>query len=200
MTRREIAELCCRVMALDFLAWAGMSLVGAVSLLGSAIANSHQFGTMESPYFFPVKILGSLGCFLLLFAMALGWKAEMISRWMAPDDRARVTGPEISSAALMPVACIGVGLFAVTQAASTFFRFFAQIALRESMLGEAWESDDWKISLVSAAMLLAWGIWLMFGNRGLVCLVKWARSVGKESPIEVSGESTPPDVTQREER
>jgi len=121
--------------------------------------------------------------------MVLWWNAEAISRWMAPEDSAPVTGPELSAEALMPVASMGVGLFAVTRAVPTFFRFATSVALTETTLGDFWNDDSWRVSLASDALLMAWGVWLVFGNRGLVRIVKWARTAGKE-PLQTGSDST----------
>ena len=101
---------------------------------------------------------------------------------MASDDPSPVTGPELSAEALMPVACTGVGLFAVTRALPTFFRFIAALASGETTPGEVWADVEWKVSLGADALLMAWGLWLVLGGRGLVRIVAWARSARKESP------------------
>ena len=191
MTRREIAALCCRILAIVVLAWAAMYFVNTVSLLGSAFANSSRFGGVDNPYFDGAKTSGSVGCLLLLFAMTLGWKAELVARWMATDDPEPVSGPEMSADALLPVACTGVGLFAVTRALPTFFRLAAIVATNQSTVGEIWGDDDWKISLLADGLLLAWGVWLVFGNRGLIRIVRWARSARKAPQRENSAEFPP---------
>jgi hypothetical protein len=187
MTRREIAALCCRIVALIVLAWALTYLVQVIPALNSALANT---GRGAGPgYFSAVMGYGMLGCTLLLFAMTLWWNADAISRWMAPEDSVPVTGPELSADALMSVASLGVGLFAITRAAPTFFRFATSVALTQTSLDDFWRDDEWKVALASDALLTAWGAWLIFGNRGLVRIVKWARIAGKEPP-QTGSEST----------
>jgi len=199
MTRREIAALCCRVLALIVVAWALTYFAHLLVLLNTAIASSTPTGYPENA-FWGVKISGSLGCALLLFAMALGWQAETISRWMASDDPAHVTGPELSADALMTVACTGVGLYAVTRTLPTFFRLVAILASSQSTLGEIWADNAWKISFGADGLLLAWGVWLVLGGRGLARIVKWARSAGKDQQPANSGNPSPPDSLQPEEK
>lgn len=196
MTRREIAALCCRVVALVVLAWALMYLVMMIYAFGTAIEgpNLGRYGTGTSLLSREVGYFGSLGCALLLFSMALAWKAQLFSGWMATDDPTPVTGPELSAESLMPVACAGVGLFAITRALPTFSRFVALLLAGETTLDEMLTAD-WKASLLSEGLLLAWGLWLLAGNRGLVRLLVWARSAGSDSssptPLEPPKQSSP---------
>ncbi len=163
MTRREIAALCCRVVALIVLVWAIMYFVMMLQTLGSVMAspNSDRYGAATNLFSTQVIYFGTLGCALVLFSMALAWKARMFSTWMAPDDPAPVTGPELSAEALMPVACAGVGLFAVTRALPTFARAFALLLSTDTSLGWMMADDEWKASLMSDALLAAWGLWLI---------------------------------------
>ena len=199
MTRREIAALCCRTIALIVLAWALMYLVEVIPALSSALANTDRYGASPN-YFAAVTSYGMLGSMLLLFAMLLWWNAEAISRWMAPEDPAPVTGPELSAEALMPVASVGVGLFAITRALPTFFRFLSTIMLTPSTLSEILSDGEWKASLAADALLMAWGVWLIFGNRGLVRILKWARTAGKDFSPATSNYPSPPGVFPPEEK
>jgi hypothetical protein len=175
MTRREIAVLCCRVLALVVVAWALTYFAQMLVSLNLAIANSTSSGFPENA-FWGVKISGSLACALLLFAMALGWKSNVFARWMASDDPAPVAGPELSAEALLPVASTAVGLYAVTRALPTFLRLAAVSVSGQSTLREIWADGEWKVNLISDFLLLAWGVWLIFGTRGLIHIVTWARS------------------------
>jgi hypothetical protein len=129
--------------------------------------------------------------------MALAWKAEWFSGWMASDDPTPVTGPEMSAEALMPVACAGVGLFAITRALPTFSRFIFLLLVGDTSLDAMWTAD-WKASLISEGLLLAWGLWLLTGNRGLVRLLVWARTAGRNSSLPTTNLEPPkqssPDV------
>ena len=87
-----------------------------------------------------------------------------------------MTGPEMSADALMPVGCMVAGLFALSRALPTFFRLVSMITLTPTTFGETWDDDEWKISLGADLLLAAWGLWLMFGNRGLIRIVRWART------------------------
>ncbi|MBI3862023.1 MAG: hypothetical protein HY290_09010 [Planctomycetia bacterium] len=178
MTRREVAALCCRMVALFFLAWGVTQLVLVLPALGSAILGvaSGRYGVVEGIFTPKVTMYGTLSCSLLLVAMGISWKAEAISHLMAADDPAPVTGPEFSAAALMPVACAGVGMFAITSAMPNFLRVMTAVVFTDSTLREYWDDDDWRTSLISDGLLFAWGIWLTFGSRGLIRLILWARS------------------------
>lgn len=198
MTRREIAALCCRVVALVVLAWSLMYLVMAVQAFTATLGgpNSARYGSGSGPSLTSVEItyFGSLGCVLLLFSMALAWRAQWFTGWMATDDPTPVTGPELSAEALMPVACAGVGLFAITRALPTFSRFVAYLLVGETTFDEMLTAD-WKASLLSEGLLLAWGLWLLAGNRGLVRLLVWARSAGSDpsstTPVEPPKQTSP---------
>jgi hypothetical protein len=71
MTRREIAALCCRVVALVVLAWSLIYLVMMIYAFGAAIdaATLSRFGSGTSLFSREVNYFGSLGCALLLFSM-----------------------------------------------------------------------------------------------------------------------------------
>ena len=89
MTRREIAALCCRLLALVVLMWAIIFSITMVLALGTVLANSGRPGSSSNAI--PgITGFGTVACGLLLFAMTLGWKADWISRWLAPDDPAPV--------------------------------------------------------------------------------------------------------------
>lgn len=195
MTRREIAALCCRVTALVVLSWSVVYFAMMVPILGAAVMGpkSARYGTATSVAASQLATYGTVGCMHLLVAMALAWKARTISRWMASDDPAPVTGPELSAAALMPVACAGVGLYAVTHALPTFFRMIGGMTSGEFTWSDYWNDEAWRSSLISDGLLLAWGIWLTFGSRGLVRLILWAQSAAKNesSPEETMPSSSP---------
>jgi len=178
MTRREIAALCCRVVALIVLAWGIMYLVIAIQAIIAALAgtNSGRYGSEAGLFSGEVKYYGTFGCALLLYSMALTWKAPLFSAWMASDDSTPVTRPELSAEALMPVACAGVGLYAITRALPTFTRAVVLMLSTDTTLDGILGDDDWKVSLLADGLLAAWGLWLMLGNRGLVRLLMWARS------------------------
>jgi hypothetical protein len=46
--------------------------------------------------------------------------------------------------------------------------------------GELWADKEWNVSIIADSLLLAWGLWLILGARGLMRVVSWARSAGKE--------------------
>jgi hypothetical protein len=56
------------------------------------------------------------------------------------------------------------------------------LALTESRLDDFWNDDNWKVDLTSDGLMLAFGVWLTFGSRGIVRLILWARSAAKPAP------------------
>jgi hypothetical protein len=74
-----------------------------VGLVGAIIERtSSRYAATATVFPAQVTAFGIVGCAGLLIAMALAWKSELISRWMAAEDQTPVTGPELSAEALMP--------------------------------------------------------------------------------------------------
>jgi hypothetical protein len=180
MTRREVAVLCCRVLALVVLAWSFITSASVFPLLGEMLVGPSPYGTGARSRSTTATVHVTATCAGLLVAMALAWKADVISHWMATDDPAPVTGPELSTQALLPVACVAVGLFTIVRALPTIWRLLAGIVYFESSFSEYWADDEWKVSLTSDVIMLALGAWLTFGSREFVRLIMCARSGGSQ--------------------
>lgn len=178
MTQREIARLCCKVIAIYALIRAIESLSGATDNLSLLVG----FGGLAWRDYFPT-IFGVVPSVVLTALAVYFWRrAGVVAAWITghdlqddpdePDAR-----PErIDSKELQTVAFATLGLWAIIDSTPQLFDLVLWGTLFSS---DASENVPWFLSQVAlASAQLGLGVWLLFGSRGLVQLLYKLRNVG----------------------
>ena len=188
MTKREIAALACRILALlgfiNSFHLAGRALV----LLASYVQSLNVIGFPESPW---VPIAGaSPWATLLIFSAFLWTRADFIATQMAPHDEAKTVLELNVSAQQFAVWILGIYalLDGLPRAMQVAFRF----------LGYSWRQSidqrDWSVSgpdLLAVSVEVGLGLWLVFGSASFVKLFGYLQRAGRD--LEPSRQETEDD-------
>ncbi len=180
MTQREIARLCCKVIAIYALIRA-IESVGSFGwlVLGPAPSGMSEWQIYVQVFFFalPPVVLVAMSVFL--------WKhAGVVAAWISghdlqdDPDEPDIKPARAKSQELQAVAFATLGLWAIIDALPRLidlgFRALippgSRLALEFGLLSAS--------RLVAISLQLAIGVWLLFGSRGLVQLLYKLRNVG----------------------
>lgn len=185
MTRRDIAGLACRIIAVYLLTQAVLSLAGGAVATLFGIASMISRGRTEFEYFFgsAVYILPGIGSGLA------GWflwaKSVRIAARMVPDEPVSISLGSVTAADLLSIALSISGVFVTLNAVAYIVRNFALITAERNF--SYWRStSSWNQTFWSAVVELALGIWLIFGSRGIAAIIRKLRH--QDPP----GSPTPP--------
>jgi hypothetical protein len=200
MSKREVAELACRILALYYLVANLHSFLGLPITLGMGVWRVVQSGDWDVTGFAIVFTALATG-----FVIALVWflwtRASWIAEKMVPHDANYSRWPHVRAADLQVVAFSMVGLFTLVNGFQSLARSFGLYigVLNSEQYGERritfleWLTlEDTLGSLVGCIL----GIWLLLGSRGLVRLIRRLRRPEFDEPIDEStaghAESAPP--------
>jgi hypothetical protein len=187
LTRLEIAELACKIFALWVFAHAALTIAPLLVFLFVAPFQLDSGRPFASSALFAVMPAGEILVGVLLWTMS-----RAIGRRMVRDATAPVARTDIGAEHLMSIAFAVVGIYAVwascegllQKAASAFY------IARERGIESAWFWTDieWKSRLLGTLGSLAFGLWLLFGSRGIVRIVRRIRGNGQVSREETAGD------------
>jgi hypothetical protein len=185
LTRLEIAELACKILALWIFAQAALGIT-PVLLFCFVAFFQHSSGSVFAAV--TVSALMPLG---FLFVGVLLWKkAEAIARRMVGSDPTPVVRTELDAKGLMSIAFAAIGLYAVWASSEDLFRKIAQVFLivHEQGIDRAniWGNINWNASLLGTLGSLAFAVWLLLGSRGIVRIVQRIRGNGQTSSENVT--------------
>ena len=179
MTKREVAELACRILALYYLVVNLHSLLGLPVTLGMTIWQAIQFGE-----------LGKAGIAMLFTAVATGlvillvWFLWTRSGWIAekmvPADANYSRWPRLRVADLQVVAFSMIGLLTFIEGARGFSRavgLYVGALYSENLYDPGITFLDWFATQDTLASLVSCvvGLWLILGSRGIVRLIRRMR-------------------------
>jgi hypothetical protein len=174
LTRLEIAELACKILAVWALAQAALSITPLFLLLFLAFSDPGRAFAASFSAIIPVGEI-IVGIFLWGYSRAIG-------RRMVRDDPMPVVSTDMDGEHLMSIAFAAIGIYAVWASSEDFFRKAVQIlyTCREEGITYAdfWANDDWNASFFGTLGSLALGMWLLLGSRGIVRIVR--RIQGKD--------------------
>jgi hypothetical protein len=199
MTQRDIAQLCCRALAIllivqtlprlaDFLIWI---VTGTTTVVSWA---EEQWIT--------VFAVGVSVIFLLAAAFVLWWKADLIAAWMSGYDiqddvkerqaiRIDASLHEIHAVIL---SCLGAWLSIVTLPRAVGY----VVQLATTSPSHATAADGRQILLTAAVaellLSLLLGAWLLLGARGVVSVLHNARGIGLDRGPAGGQDSSPPST------
>ncbi|MGA3068214.1 MAG: hypothetical protein ABSF29_15325 [Tepidisphaeraceae bacterium] len=175
MTRLEIATLACKILALWLLAQVVTDLSSIVAL--TVIIVSRIFGgqlprweDFEGPLIEGIFWLAQAAIGLFFW-----FKARQIAERMVSDDPSVVTGTNFTQENAMAVAFSAVGMFTLVPALKAVTRYAIEIFSGAYSFSRLWGSANWEADFWSAVLGLAVSLWLIFGSRGIVRVVMWAR-------------------------
>jgi hypothetical protein len=185
MTKREVANLCCRVLAV-------YALIQAIQVGGSMLSMVAQviIGPFE-PYVagrYAVAMIAPAG--LTILAVLMWRKSGIIAAWMVGQDlqdeqhepeaaRSRATARDVHM-----IAFSVVGLWVLVEAVPGLTYYIAELFIvradpsSSNYFGSVMRSVGG--GLMQNILRIIIGLWLLFGASGLVDLLRRARNFGLE--------------------
>ena len=185
MTKREIAALACRILAL-------LGFINSFHLAVRPLALLAQYiGSLNAMYTGPLSIWiivagASPWATLLLFSAFLWTRADAIAAQLAPADETLAVTQFDAPVQRFAVWLLGVYalLDGLPRAAQVAFRFLG-FSWRQSV-----QERDWPVSgpdLLAVAVEVGLGVWLVFGSASFVMLFGFLQRAGRDA--ETSGDS-----------
>jgi hypothetical protein len=180
MTPREIANLCCRLMAIYAL-FQGLAFLPSLAALIDPLTHPMDLSTAE----LFSRVLWAMHPAVMIAAAAFLWRwSPLVASWMVGHDiQDAVAEPESTrrKATLRDVHGVAfsvIGLWVLVHAAQDIAgHAFYLVYDDPTVTGNRWVGVYGRI-----VVQLALGIWLLFGARGLVDLLHRARRVGLDAP------------------
>lgn len=197
MTKREIANLCCRVLAVYALIQGIQVISEVMSLLGYVLGLPYGPSGLTLQY-----LTSAVGpALMFVFAILLWRKSGVVAAWMVGHDlqdeqhepdaqRQLITAREMHM-----IAFSVLGLWVLVEAVPAILAVMSQFVMAEHDSASAPYRESvmqaYSRSLVDLICRVLVGLWLLFGASGLVDLLRRARNFGLE-------ERERPDYPQRD--
>jgi len=178
MTRREIAALACKVLALWTFTQVILASRDALWMLAEAISDANASRSI----YVAAAATGMETIVMLLVALFFWFGASRIASWMVSDDPAPVTRPDIAQADIMAVAFSAIGVFTLLPSLRSLAGSLMILVQGPEVYPGGWANRNFQSSFWPATIGLALSLWLILTPRGMVRLVLWARgAVGRRS-------------------
>ena len=176
MTRRDIAFLACRILALWLFVQAALNL-SAVLVMFTALAASMFGHTPWRARFVMTLISGLPGVVQFVAGVLLWWKSAWFARRMAPAEETEGVTALLDARTVMAIACAAVGLFLAVPAVRQLAQFLL-VAVRYSDedLYSNGTGIDFVTQVLPAILQALLAIWLIFGARGIARVVHVMRT------------------------
>ena len=185
MTQREIARLCCKIIAIYALIRSIESVYGITSIFYMWPILADSGGVDIGWDVYAAVFLGALPPVVLAAVALFFWnQSGIIAAWITghnPQDQSDETDPitkDIGAKDLQVVAFATIGLWAIVNSISSLVSSAGRLASTFST-----SSDENSLLLIisqlaSPVIVLCLGFWLLFSARGLVQLLYKLRNVG----------------------
>lgn len=191
MTRREIAEVACRILALAMFGYGWVSICGVV-VYRFWLGRLSHFDTLladQSPLF---EGIGWLAVSSLIWFRAPVYAARMVD-----DDPAPIVTVGLSSRDLLSLACCVVGLWIAAPAFVLLVNSALEFALSAYGIDEIETAiRNSQAQLATDAVKLSSGLLLIFGRRGTADAISRLRNAGLNRKSVGSDDAEPGDGEQ----
>lgn len=174
MTGQQLAMLACRVLALWLFIGSATSAIAAVYYVIAAIGGPPRVTFSSSG---PL-----LGLVIAAVPLATGvylWaRADRIAIRMWPVEGIVVPTGSVGYGGLMTIALAAVGVSLFVPCVSNLAGAVAYESLQHHNFSDWWRDAYWTREFWMAAVEIPLAGWLVFGGRGIVRIVAWARTAG----------------------
>ncbi|MGC3968436.1 MAG: hypothetical protein QM775_13980 [Pirellulales bacterium] len=188
MTRREIAALACRLLALALFAYGWERVCHVLtsyffSRSGASLLDQLSYGGTTS----------SFGLFAFVAGAIIWFRAPIYGRRIFPDDDDEVvTASGVTSQDVIAVACCVAGIWLAAPAVAALLKLVAEIAVFTATAGtEELAFDSLLGRVIPDVVLVASGLFLILRSRGLSEAVRRLRNLGQTESTEPATEHTP---------
>ena len=181
MSRREIATLACKIIAVYLFAqcllYGGGVMLTIIYLGIEMVRTRFDTALLMTPL---ITLIPGLGI------GAIGWllwaKAEVIGARMVDGDPTPVMLTTATAGDLMSIALAVAGVFVLISGGQGIFRKFAVMLSGRYPMAAYREDPAWIGELVGYVLEAAIGLWLIFGSRGISNMIRRLRSTSYDHP------------------
>ena len=185
MTQREIARLCCKIIAIYALIQSIESLQVGIMNIMMMWPLYQRSGSIGLPWNSYVGVFFSMATPVMLAAVAIFfWRQSgIIAAWITghnlqdeadePDSNPK----RISAKELQVVAFATIGLWAIVSSLSQLISAIAWMVFSTTSMKEELLLRN-TVRVIGLLFVLCLGFWLLFGARGIVQLLYKLRNVG----------------------
>jgi len=181
MTRRELAAMACKIMALyvalSALTWIVQFAISAIPAIWEMIVLGFTYSRAS-----PVITMSAYLVSAVVGAAVLWCGSDYFARRMANDDHTPVTSEAWDPETCLSIAMAAIGLSVAIDSLNRLVYFMPEINRIAALSGDLNADPRWWIEIFATVMTLSIGVWLMFGSRGLARFVRWARSARPGEP------------------
>jgi len=185
MSKREIASLVCKVLALWLLVQGVLSMASILLTIMKTIESISMGSDWGYALGGPCAI-GFVGAAFLVLGWIVWAKADSLAVRMVGDDETPVTGTNISKEGWITIAVVALGLFLFVSGVCDLVRSVAYGFMRSRAIqGSLYDSlinDIHSIAAVIVQIVLA--VWMMVGSKGIIRLICKFRTMGHKEQIE----------------
>ena len=176
MTKREIAALACKILGIYAIITALRHLVNIVGPLAF-------FGVGEPSWEIKVVLLiaASIIPFALLtgFGLFLWFQADRIAGYMISGEESQIVNFQTSFTDVQAIAFSVVGLLLLAEVVPDIAAIISNLSIRtQSPEIQMTVNAGTRSLIISLVVRLVIGLWLFFGSRGLVGLLRLTRESG----------------------
>lgn len=180
MTRREIAVLACKFLALWMFAqgvlYGTSTVVLAIATVGGLFTDRDaQWRLLAMLAYTGVPALCVLVAGIVLWKMSGRLAGRMVS-----DDPTPVTREDISAESVMSIAFAAVGVFVLVPVLRGLAGSLVGLVRGDHTLSD-WADASWHRNLWSSIVGLAFALWLILGSRGIVKVIRRYRTAGPKN-------------------
>jgi len=190
MTKRELASLACKVLAIWILAKGVAHLGNIVAILVGMIEGTIGYGAWGSAGYiagFTLTMVTMLlpGLVTVVFALIVWKKADSLAgRMVGPDDGQPVSY-DVSGEGLLTIAIVAIGValvvFAIPDIVGAAWAWFAWSD------ASPWPRNPGPLFRASAKLIM--GLWLIVGTRRIVRVLAKVRTIGLDKGSAEQSES-----------
>lgn len=178
MTRRELAALVCKTLALVMFAQAAfLSITGillfALTLTAAPFRGWLDWDQLQAYLILSVPMLAALAVGLVYWKRSDAIASRMVSASIAP-----VTELPISVEDVMVVAFSTAGVFILVDGIRDAVAVIIVASRYDFTRSELW----YNVETAAAWVQVGFALWLVLGSRGIVRAIRWLRTAGGPEP------------------
>ncbi|MEX2213733.1 MAG: hypothetical protein WD768_06375 [Phycisphaeraceae bacterium] len=179
MTRREIATLACKILALWMFAqtallFGSVIVVMVISLFGLVF----RVDGLDWQTLFAAVVLAGPAIATLIVSLFLWRKAPSLANRMVSDDPTPVTRDALDSHMLMMIASVAVGLFLLVPSLRNLAGSVFEVLASPFSFADWWETPHWRADFISSLVGLILSAYLILGSAGIARAVHRLRNAG----------------------
>jgi len=172
MTKRELAALACKVLALWILAKGVQDIVYVLMILRDMVVDVGDYGIART--LLSIALFSLPGVVPIVFAVIVWKKADSLAGRMVEPDEGQPVSYEISGNGLLAIAIVAIGVallvFAIPDLVGAAWTWFAWSE------ASPWPRNPAPLLRAIAKMIV--GLWLIVGTRRIVRVLAKVRTIG----------------------